>query len=530
MAHRKWFLSLILIVAGAVILKAVLLAADVIPFNADEAVVALMARHILEGERPWFFYGQAYMGSLDAYLIAGAFALLGESVLAVRLVQVVLFALTVFTWAIVAYRFTGDRKTALVATLLLAFPSVLITLYTTVTLGGYGEALLIGNLLLWWGHRLGTEDESRLWLWALWGIAGGIGFWTLGISLVYLVPMALWLLWRLRAKAWKGYIVAIVAFALGSSPWWLGNRGKIVVGIGELLGFAILSTSTAETFPGNVQLRLFNLLLFGLTGLMGLRYPWRALPAMPILAIPTLAVYLGILGYNVIKCLGGRHHINAVVWGIWATLLTGFLLTPFGGDPSGRYFLPLSITLTLFTAQAWSALKERIGHWSWLIIGLILVFNIASTANAAWHSPPGITTQLGPITQIDHRYDDDLIAFLTDINQQYGYTNYWVTYPIAFHSNEEVILLPRLSYKSNLEYTSRDDRYTPYGERVEDSQRVVYVTTNHRALDRRIRSELQRHGVTFEERQIGSYHVFHDLSQKITPDQLDIYQKEDESE
>src|SRR6266851_2035799 len=66
------------------------LAAGVVPFNADEAIVGLMARHILQGERPVFFYGQAYLGSLDAWLVAGAFAIFGESVWPIRLVQIVL--------------------------------------------------------------------------------------------------------------------------------------------------------------------------------------------------------------------------------------------------------------------------------------------------------------------------------------------------------------------------------------------------------------------------------------------------------
>ena len=71
----------------ALLLKGILLYVGVVSFDSDEAVVGLMARHILQGARPIFFYGQAYMGSLDAYLVAGAFALLGESVLAVRVVQ-----------------------------------------------------------------------------------------------------------------------------------------------------------------------------------------------------------------------------------------------------------------------------------------------------------------------------------------------------------------------------------------------------------------------------------------------------------
>ena len=71
----------------AFIARAVLLASNTVSFHSDEAVVALMARHILQGERPVFFYGQAYMGSLDAWLVAIGFQLLGESVLTIRFVQ-----------------------------------------------------------------------------------------------------------------------------------------------------------------------------------------------------------------------------------------------------------------------------------------------------------------------------------------------------------------------------------------------------------------------------------------------------------
>ncbi len=73
--HGGLFAALLL----TVLLRAVLLSLDVVPFNADEAVVALMARHILQGERPIFFYGQAYLGSTDARLAAASFISLGPT-------------------------------------------------------------------------------------------------------------------------------------------------------------------------------------------------------------------------------------------------------------------------------------------------------------------------------------------------------------------------------------------------------------------------------------------------------------------
>ena len=54
--------------------------------EADEAIVGLMGLHILQGERPAFYYMQPYMGSLEAYLAAGSFALLGSSPLTLKLV------------------------------------------------------------------------------------------------------------------------------------------------------------------------------------------------------------------------------------------------------------------------------------------------------------------------------------------------------------------------------------------------------------------------------------------------------------
>jgi hypothetical protein len=90
-------LGLIFALIIALTLKAVLLAFDVFPFNADEAVVALMARHILQGARPVFFYGQSYLGSLDAWLIAFAFLIFSQTVLAIRIVQTVLYLGTILT-------------------------------------------------------------------------------------------------------------------------------------------------------------------------------------------------------------------------------------------------------------------------------------------------------------------------------------------------------------------------------------------------------------------------------------------------
>ena len=161
-----------------------------------------------------------------------------------------------------------------------------------------------------------------------------------------------------------------------------------------------------------------------------------------------------------------------------------------------------------------------------MLLGAVLAFNLVGTAQAAFTNPPGITTQFEAITQVDHRYDAALIRFLRAHGGTRGYANYWVTYPIAFLSGEEIILVPRLPYKADLRYTSRDDRYAPYDELVEASPTVVYVTTNHPTLDGLLREQFTVLGVEFHEAQIGDYHVFYDLSRKVTPDELTLQAEE----
>src|SRR5690606_6394978 len=123
MRQFPWF-DLLAILVIAAVGRALLLASGAVSFHSDEAIVALMARHINQGARPVFFYGQAYMGSLDAWLIAIGFRLLGESVMSIRVVQSVLYLLVVATAYLAAWQLSGKRIVAAVAGLLLAVPAV----------------------------------------------------------------------------------------------------------------------------------------------------------------------------------------------------------------------------------------------------------------------------------------------------------------------------------------------------------------------------------------------------------------------
>ena len=60
-------------------------------FNSDQAVIGLMARHILEGKPMVYFYGQGYMGSLEAFIAAFLFILRGANTVSLFLAPLLFF-------------------------------------------------------------------------------------------------------------------------------------------------------------------------------------------------------------------------------------------------------------------------------------------------------------------------------------------------------------------------------------------------------------------------------------------------------
>ncbi len=508
------FLPIIVIVVLAIALRVALLAANVVPFDSDEAVVALMAKHILQnGERPIFFYGQPYSGALDAYLTAGVYALMGPGVLGGRLVQMALFALYVVMVYLLAGRVTGSRWAASASALLVAASTPLLTTYTLVSVGGYGESLVLGTLILWLALCV-TDDRAtlrhNLWAWVALGGAGGLAFWVLGIAVVYLFPAALFILWRDRMRQWRLYIVAIIAFVVFSSPWWSYDFTH--------------DHASIQFFTKIPGLKLDNPLIglwFSLTVLWGMRFPWRADLILVPFTVPLVALYIVTFLYIVRPRQAETHTTNRVLLLIQTGLYVVLFASGHSGvDVTGRYLLPLVAAGAVFVAMLLGSIRREHPRLAMVLLGYVAAFNLVGTGLAARNTPPGLTTVSMPIARFDNRSDAALISFLADHNGARGYSSFWVTYRIAFESDEHVILAARLPYKEDLEYWPSDAGYEPYNRAADESATAVYVTAQHPRLDALLRERLTGSGVTFLEQQIGPYRVFYDLSHKVLPDHI----------
>nr|BBH93163.1 hypothetical protein KTA_13620 [Thermogemmatispora argillosa] len=183
----------------------------------DEALTGIQAENILRGEWPIYYYGQPYMGSLEAYIIALFFAIAGPSVLVLRIAMTCTSLLLVWlTWGCgealadeAGLRAGPRRLFVTVATAIAALPPLYDTVLELRSYGGYTEAMIVMLWLLWATLRLtqrwrqGASRHELAWRWAGIGLLIGLGLWIDPLIVYALATMTLWLaafLWQSRPR------------------------------------------------------------------------------------------------------------------------------------------------------------------------------------------------------------------------------------------------------------------------------------------------------------------------------------------
>lgn len=222
LAHRYPLLAGGAILA-AVVIRATLAAAGWPGTDSDDATMGLMAKHILSrGELPIFFWGQSYMGTIEAYLGALMFAALGVSEFALKCGLIALYAGFMGVMYLLLARLY-NRVWALIGLALLALGSDAMLYHQLNAYGGYLETIFFGALMIllasWLAHGAGPLRRRR-WGFFGWGLAAGLGIWSDPLVLPFVALSALLILvmrWReLRSRL---ALLAILGLLVGVSPW-----------------------------------------------------------------------------------------------------------------------------------------------------------------------------------------------------------------------------------------------------------------------------------------------------------------------
>lgn len=205
------------LMAWAIIFRLVLLLFHYPEVNSDEGTMGIAALHIaFQGQHPIYFYGQPYMGVLEAYLAAPFFRLFGVSDLTLRLGMLIMFALF-----LVAIYWLGSllysKRLALVALALLSVATSDMLIQQLRAVGGAIETMLFGAWMFVIAVLLaagaGRQTRGRYFLYFAWGFCAGIALWVHVLVLPFVLTSGLLVL-IFCYREWRTWAIPLVLLGL----------------------------------------------------------------------------------------------------------------------------------------------------------------------------------------------------------------------------------------------------------------------------------------------------------------------------
>ncbi|MBM7490069.1 hypothetical protein JOD64_001291 [Micromonospora luteifusca] len=472
------------------------------PTNSDEATMGLAALHIARGEGfPVWFYGQQYMGTLEAYLAAPVFALAGgPSLLGLRLPTLALYVLFLLLAWRLTLRLTGDRWFGLLMVALLALGSDRIIKNQLIAGGGYPEMNAAGVALAVLAVDLARGRPGwRLARWAVWGFLAGLMLWVDPLVLPYVVAIGAVLVGFCRREL-RGAAGALLGAAavLGAAPLLLHS---LLTGRNPLN--AVLAASGANASAGWVD-RLHGGLLLGPALGMGFCAPGRCATWQLwwSLALPLLLALAAVTAWHTLRrapviptdpavpATGGPGdaaevpaRVAAAVWLALVLAAVGTLgaytasssagLTPV---ESSRYLSCLLISLPALLWPVWATARgglrqpvsdrRAVGSALARPIALaLLVATLGTAGHATWQA-----ARTAPATRAAEARHTELVTTLRQLGVRHVRAGYWTCNRLTFASAEQVVC-------AVVDDTLRPgfDRYPAYRREVDGARATAWV-------------------------------------------------------
>lgn len=423
--------------------------------DADEAIVGLMARHILAGsEWPIFYYGQNYMGSFEAILTAGVFGIIGATSLALKVVPLV-FSLYLI---LAIYLFTkriASEWAAKVAVLLAAFPPSALTIWSTKARGGFVEIVALGTVSLLLAYLIISQPKDRARNTVLLGLSIGLGWWINNQMIYYALAAAfIFALFAPRALGWKEALrcaaLGIASFIVGSVPFWYAN-------LFHEPRFATFTELLGRAAPGDASFskHLVGFFTESLPILVGAARFWSDAEVFPgaklFFALLYVLLFLLFSGFFLAKANSEQSKTSRLAgYGLFISFFLVvaviFSASSFGWlSRAPRYLLPLYSILFCVCGIGIYQLRlifHRRGFVhsgdlaSYAVLTVLLGAGVVSNFHqGTWYRPGEPVTFQDDRVSTDH---NELYQWLSTHGYNHVFTNYWIGYRIAFETGERV--------------------------------------------------------------------------------------------
>src|SRR5947199_3501499 len=214
-------LPFLLILIGMAIVRFVILFVSQTHVTSDEAIIGLMAKHILEGRYfPFYFYGVSYNASCawEAYLAVVPFAIAGVGVVALKIPTVLLSLACLALFYAMTTRLYSIRVATLASLIFALWPGLLRWHFQP---RGYAFYFLFIPALIICFLIVEKQNVRHPRDFFFFGLICGIAFWSMELLLITIA--ALWFLLFLPRKfSIKSFAACAGGFLIGYAPaiWW----------------------------------------------------------------------------------------------------------------------------------------------------------------------------------------------------------------------------------------------------------------------------------------------------------------------
>lgn len=510
-----------LLIVFAVLLRIILAVQGWTSTNSDEAIMNLAALHISQGrDFPVFFYGQYYLGALEAYIGALLFRVFAPSVLVMRLEMVAFYAaFLVAIYALVWRLYTRNFALIVLALFALGSPRVL-ALQGEAT--GYPELPLLATLLFLVAYTLVINAEYSLSkkavLYVLWGVVAGIAVWVHVITGPYaLMAFSLILLWQFSDMPKVGLWAILLGFMIGAAPllWY-----NVYAAPGEDTLTAVLRmTQLGQSAIYDLWAHISNTLLVSVPHITGFssqclssgisaEYPFLPTPHLHcmaeqvgwgfgFLALMLIAGAMTVVGLQ----RSGKDRNETIKQSARLLLLLAALLTlalyihggPSSGDTWGasRYLICIWVSLPAILWPLWQLRWHAARLASFALIFIILAHSTAMT-----------------FAQISKAQAENaqMYTFANYLEKQHitrFYSQYWTCNRLIFATQERLICGDTWDVNGQLQHGS--DRYTPYRSEVEAIKNPAFVYPVGDSRIAVVEKALKAQGIIYEVREAVGY-------------------------
>jgi len=432
--------------------SAVLLARGRIPFTSDQIVVYLMAMDILKGiERPVFYYGVAYAGTLEAHLLAVVGALLGPSRLSYYLFTTSLLALLVAVVYVTTRRAFGPKAAAAAGVWLAIGPYYFFRKGLTSDGAYLSVTLLLAIALAGLLALAEASDRTRIRWSAVTGFVAGLAWWVMPIAAAFVAPLfVVGARDRFRLLRSPKLMAALGSgFFLGSAPWWIWNatHGWESLRAPEMAGATEwdLARNVADVFRE------------ALPNLLGATWPWHTDETFPGARLVCAGVGVALVAFGIWRSRRDPTDSRRLAFAVFVSFLVllfalslAIRRTDFR-DP--RYVFPAYLALAPLVGAAFDALA-RWRPAAAAAMGGLLAINLLSQLFA-----PNVKDRERGLPHDPYRQ----VGWLESKGARRLYGSYWAAYKLYFFSGGGVVATP---------FGTGDDRITriPRLRKVVDSE------------------------------------------------------------